>query len=264
MPQESQLYHKSEEYKLFRKQNWFGTVHPNVQIDAKLDYMISRVSLEMDQTNLNVYKKLCDLDRDLKQTAFILLTQKFPLVGHIITGQRHTFATLKSQNVISLFQCEVVSSPLYVLENHCFERIPIYYQNKLQFVDQVTRKTFPWSIEAPCKSESFDQQILLDTDGDDTYCVTPYPIKARNPVKTFTPDEVENRFIHADFTAQQLGIYSQHNWNKSIDKMKINQLVEDAAEKFEVARAVNFADLAKQAQLQAEFSQLRTDNNDYF
>ena len=34
--------------------------------------------------------------------------------------------------------------------------------------------------------------------------------------------------------------------------------------KFEVARAVNFADLAKQAQLQAQFSQLRTEYNDYF
>ena len=46
--------------------------------------------------------------------------------------------------------------------------------------------------------------------------------------------------------------------------MKFNQLVDDAAEKFEVARAVNFADLAKKAQLQAEFSQLRTEYNDYF
>ena len=46
--------------------------------------------------------------------------------------------------------------------------------------------------------------------------------------------------------------------------MKFNQLVDDAAEKFEVARAVNFADLAKQAQLQAQFSQLRTEYNDYF
>ena len=43
--------------------------------------MISRVLLEMDQTSLNIHKKLCELDRDLKQTAFILLTQKFPLVG---------------------------------------------------------------------------------------------------------------------------------------------------------------------------------------
>ena len=114
----------------------------------------------------------------MEQTAFILLTQKFLLVGYIITGQRHTFATLESQNLISLFQCKVVSSPLYLIENQCFERIPIYYQNKLKFVDQVTRKTFAWSIKAPCKSENFDQQISLDADGDDTYRLTPNPIKA--------------------------------------------------------------------------------------
>ena len=46
--------------------------------------------------------------------------------------------------------------------------------------------------------------------------------------------------------------------------MKFKQLVDDAAEKFEVARAVNFEDLSKQAQLQAEFSQLRAEYNDYF
>ena len=60
-------------------------------------------------------------------------------------------------------------------------------------------------------------------------------------------DEVENRFTHADFTAQQLGIYSQHDWTKSIEKLKFNQLVDDKVEKFEVVQAVNFADLAKQA-----------------
>ena len=118
------------------------------------------------------------------------------------------------------------------------------------------------SIKAPCKSKNFDQQISLDADGDDTYRLAPYPIKARNPVKIFTPDEVENRFTHANFTAQQLEIYSQHDWTKSIDKMKFNQLVGYSAEKFEVARAVIFADLVKQ--LPAQFSQLRTEYNDYF
>ena len=38
---ESQVYRKSENYELFRKQICFGAVHPNVQIDAKLDYMVS-------------------------------------------------------------------------------------------------------------------------------------------------------------------------------------------------------------------------------
>ena len=112
--------------------------------------------MEKDHTSLSIYKKLCDLDRDLKQTAFILLTQKFPLVGYVIAGQRQTFATFKIQNGISLFHCKVVSSPLYVLENQCFELIPIYYQNELQFVDQVNRKTFPWSIKTPCKSDNFE------------------------------------------------------------------------------------------------------------
>ena len=46
--------------------------------------------------------------------------------------------------------------------------------------------------------------------------------------------------------------------------MKFNQLVNDAADKIEVARALNFADLAKQAQLQAQSSQLRTELKDYF
>ena len=52
----------------------------------------------MDQTSLYIYKKFCVSDCDLKQTAFNLLTQKFPLVGYIITGQRHTFVTLKNHS----------------------------------------------------------------------------------------------------------------------------------------------------------------------
>ena len=57
IPQVSKLYHKSEKYELLRKQNWFDAVHPNVQIEAKLEYMISRVMLEMDHTDLIIYIK---------------------------------------------------------------------------------------------------------------------------------------------------------------------------------------------------------------
>ena len=46
--------------------------------------------------------------------------------------------------------------------------------------------------------------------------------------------------------------------------MKFNQLVDDAAEKFEVAQAGNFADLTKQAHLQSQFSQLQAEYNNYF
>ena len=84
---------------------------------------------------------------------------------------------------------------------------------------------------------------------------------SHRPLQSCRP---ENPFNHADFTAQQLGVYSQHDWTKSINKRKFNQLVDDAAANTEVAQAVNFADLAKQAQLHAQFSQLRSEDNNYF
>ena len=49
-----------------------------------------------------------------------------------------------------------------------------------------------------------------------------------------------------------------------LDKTKFNQLVDDTARKFEVAQAVDFADLAKQAQLRAQFSQFQTQYIKYF
>ena len=76
----------------------------------------------------------------------------------------------------------------------------------------------PWSIK-PCKIDSSDQKNSLDADH------------------------------HVDFTARQLGIYSQKDWTNPTKKMNLNQLVDDAARKFAVAQAINFADLAKQAQL---------------
>ena len=82
-------------------------------------------------------------------------------------------------------------------------------------------KNLPWPVKAPCKLDNFDQKISLDADGDETYRLTPHPIKAQNPVRIFTSDEVVTRFTHADYTAQQLGIYSHHDWTKSMDNMNI-------------------------------------------
>ena len=45
--------------------------------------------------------------------------------------------------------------------------------------------------------------------------------------------------------------------------MKFNQLLDDTTNKIESAQAVNFADLAKQAQMQAQFSQLQSEYRNY-
>ena len=74
----------------------------------------------MNQISPSIYRKLSHLDRELKQKL----------------------ATFKSSNV-SPFQYKIISSPLYVLKNQFFERIPIYYQNKVQFVVKSSGKRSP-------------------------------------------------------------------------------------------------------------------------
>ena len=46
----------------------------------------------------------------------------------------------------------------------------------------------------------------------------------------------------------RLGIFNQSDLKNVIDEVKFNQLNDDSAEIFEVAHAVNFADLEKQAE----------------
>ena len=92
----------------------------------------------------------------------------------------------------------------------------------------------------------------------------PYPIKPRNHVKIFMSNETQRGFTHADFTTKELVIYSQRDWTNSIDKWKFNELVDNAAGKFEVAQTVNYKELEKQAQLQALISQLQTHYINYF
>ena len=58
----------------------------------------------MDQTGLKIYLKNLLLRPRSKTNRFHFTHTEFPLVGYTITGQGHTFVTLKSENVISLFQ----------------------------------------------------------------------------------------------------------------------------------------------------------------
>ena len=68
-------------------------------------------------------------------------------------------------------------------------------------------------------------------------------LKSETKVRTVMLDEIENHFTNADCTALQLAMYSKRNGTDSIKKMKFNQIVDDATEKFEVAHAVNFQTL---------------------
>ena len=58
------------------------------------------------------------------------------------------------------------SSPLYVQQTReCYDKIPILYKNRVQYVHQLTRPTYLWAKKVPCSQSIFDQLISIDTEG---------------------------------------------------------------------------------------------------
>ena len=46
-------------------------------------------------------------------------------------------------------------SPLYIFaDKRCYKRFPIFYKNKVHFVDTLFRRTFFWDTAVPCGSEN--------------------------------------------------------------------------------------------------------------
>ena len=61
-------------------------------------------------------------------------------------------------NILWFYTCTKKVSPLYVFEDkRCYKRIPIFYKNKVHFVDTLSRRTYFWDTAVPCGSEKQPQ-----------------------------------------------------------------------------------------------------------
>ena len=77
-------------------------------------------------------------------------------------------------------------SPLYVFEDKkCYKGIPIFYKNKVHFVDTLSRRTYFWDTAVPCGSENSHKVVQLNPDEDKYYLLTLYPTLATTQ-KIFT------------------------------------------------------------------------------
>ena len=74
------------------------------------------------------------------------------------------------------YPCKKKVLSLYVFEDkRCYKRIPIFYKNKVHFVDRLSRRTFFWDTAVPCGSEKSHNVLQLNPDEDKFYLLTPYP-----------------------------------------------------------------------------------------
>ena len=132
----------------------FGAIHYDIQLDKKLDSTISRIFQEMSLSELETLHQLCEFERTLILQSMTLAVPKITYAGYLQSGNQSNFLDYEG-NILWFYTCTKKVSPLYVFEDkRCYKRIPLFYKNKVYFVDTLSRRTYFWDTAVPCGSEN--------------------------------------------------------------------------------------------------------------
>ena len=193
-----------------KKHYYYGYVNENTHLNMKMDLYMSNIYSTISLQAIEFYSKICEQSRNIQQLTLTQVQKNTPLLGYILTGDRSIFVKQEEANVMKMYKCAKKSSPLYVPQTReCYDKIPILYKNRVQYVHQLTRQTYLWAKKVPCSHSNFDQLISIDTEGTARYRVTPYPVKVETILNTISPEEIvlDNMFSKASLI--ESGIYSK-------------------------------------------------------
>ena len=118
-----------------------------------------------------------------------------------------------------MYKCARKGSQLWVPnDNTCYDKIPILHKSVVQYVHQLTRKTYAWAKKVPCSHNKFDQLISVDTKGTARCRLTPFPVKVETILHTISTEEIEvdNLFRRASITEN--GIFSREQLVKERER----------------------------------------------
>ena len=153
----------------------FSAIHYDIHLDMKLDYTVNRTFQEMSLTELETVHQLCELERTKILQSLALAVLKLSYAGYLSSGNRSNFLDYGG-NILWYYTCTKKVSPLYVFEDkRCYKRIPIFYKNKVHFVDTLSRRTYFWDTAVPCGSKNGHNVVQLNPDEDKNYLLPPYP-----------------------------------------------------------------------------------------
>ena len=201
---------------------YFGNIHYDIHLDMKLDYTISRIFQEMSLSELETLHQLCELERT--QILQSLAVLKIPYAGYLLSGNRSNFLEYEG-NILWFYTCTKKVSPLYVFEDtRCHKRIPIFYKNKVHFVNTLSRRTYFWDNAVPCGSKNSHNVVQLNPDEDKYYLLTPYPTLMQ-PLKNFSSESIRAIARNPNIDLQSFGIYSKSDIQHHIRTQQFQELL---------------------------------------
>ena len=97
-------------------------------------------------------------------------------------------------------------SPVKVFDR-CFDRIPIFYDGKLIFLNPITRQTFPIANEIDC-TDTFENLFQLDLDNNNSwYLLMPAQVPFKPPA-VFAPQKIGHIQEIPDYDTRRAGIFT--------------------------------------------------------
>ena len=162
----------------------------------------------MPLSELETLHQLCELERTQILQSLALAVLKIPYAGYLLSGNRSNFLDYE-RNILWFYTSTKKVSPLYVFEDkRCYKIIPIFYKNKVHFVDTLSRRTYFWDTAVPCESESSHNVVQLNPDEDKYYLLTPHPTLMQS-LKKFSNESIRAIARNPNIDLQSIGIYSK-------------------------------------------------------
>ena len=119
-----------------------------MQVGTKLDYLFFESTRSFQSSEIQMLKNQCEEERTQILTILMLSLENPRLAGYMVTGNRSMF--LETDGSLAwLYSCPLISLPLHVMSN-CYDKIPIFCEGQIQFVDPITRQTYPNAYTQNC------------------------------------------------------------------------------------------------------------------
>ena len=200
-----------------------------MHLGTKIDYLIFQSSRLLQATEIQLLQHQCEQERTQILTNLKLALENPHLAGYMLTGNRSMFLET-DRSVAWLYHCPKVHSPLHTM-NQCYDKIPILYRGQIQFVDPITRQTYPHATTQNC-SDRIKNLFQLDMDQEDSwYTLTPGIVHQDKPA-IFGPQDISPVASHAFTGSQDACMYTRNELKGFWDSILINAASRTTIKKF--------------------------------
>ena len=117
------------------------------------------------------------------------------------------------------------SHPHVFEDKRCYKRIPIFYKNKLHFVDKLSQRAYFWDTAVPFGSKNSHIVVQLNPDEDKYYLLTPPYPTLMQPLKKFSPESIRVFARNPNIDLKLIGLYSKSYIQHHIHTQQFQELI---------------------------------------